>query len=238
MKVGVQALAVVFAVAVVAIMLPWTQFFNYIQEKSENRVILTEIQKHPSEQKQQDEPKLAVNEEKPLFSDEELAAEENASTETTTTPVAEVKEQKKPEATPSDNASKPTTVAAAAADANASKPQEAEASEAQEKPATKEFRGWLYRAVIQVSNIETSTEKIKNRIEELGGRKAGEVPLGWQKGTGSYFHFTIPEKNYAELQKMLEEYQGANIGIRKDKHPRVMPDGIIRFILDVKPAGA
>ncbi|MNL61807.1 hypothetical protein D3C87_1857750 [compost metagenome] len=49
-----------------------------------------------------------------------------------------------------------------------------------------------------------------------------------------YFHFTLPEAKYAELEAFLATYGKARIG--KEKHPRVMPDGIIRLILTVDEA--
>jgi hypothetical protein len=74
----------------------------------------------------------------------------------------------------------------------------------------------------------------------MGGRKAGEVPLGWKKGNSSYFHFTLPENKYEELKQFMTTY--GTLKIQKEHHERVMPDGIIRLIISVEensqPKGA
>jgi hypothetical protein len=92
-------------------------------------------------------------------------------------------------------------------------------------------QGFLYRGNIKVSNLDTTTEKFVEKIQEFGGRKAGEVPLGWKKGESTYFHFTIPEAKYEALEGILKEY--GKIEMTKEKHERIMPDGIIRLIINV-----
>lgn len=75
-----------------------------------------------------------------------------------------------------------------------------------------------------------NSPKITEKIIELGGRKAGEVDIGWKKSdTTYYYHFTLPEAKYSELIAFLSEY--AKTELTKEKHPRVMPDGIIRLII-------
>lgn len=102
-----------------------------------------------------------------------------------------------------------------------------------EPPATATFAGSLYRGVLKVTNAEAISPKITEKIVNLGGRKAGEVDLGWKKGeTAYYYHFTLPEAKYAELETYLSEYSSAKIS--KEKHPRTMPDGIIRLIIQVE----
>ena len=93
----------------------------------------------------------------------------------------------------------------------------------------------MYRGKLAVTNLEAIGPKIRDKILELGGRKAGEVELGWHKTPESaYFHFTIPEAKYEELQNFLSGYGTAVID--KEKHPRVMPDGIVRLIITVDEA--
>jgi hypothetical protein len=100
-------------------------------------------------------------------------------------------------------------------------------------PVTAAFAGSLFRGVLKVTNAEAITPKITEKIVNLGGRKAGEVDLGWKKGeTAYYYHFTLPEAKYSELETYLSEYSSAKIS--KEKHPRVMPDGIIRLIIQVE----
>lgn len=92
--------------------------------------------------------------------------------------------------------------------------------------------GFLYRGELLVTNVEMVAPKIKDKIMELGGRKAGEVEIGWKKGASTYYyHFTLPEAKYNELLSYLAQYSSAQLS--KEKHPRIMPDGIIRLIMTV-----
>lgn len=93
-------------------------------------------------------------------------------------------------------------------------------------------QGFLYRGRLKATNVEAITPKLVEFVTELGGRKAGQVDLGWSKGQGSYFHFTIPEAKYEELVKFFREY--GSLAISKERHSKVMPEGIIRLIIEVE----
>lgn len=90
-------------------------------------------------------------------------------------------------------------------------------------------KGFLYRANMELKNIESVTEEIREGLLALGGEKAGKVRMGWRKPNGSYFHFSIPEANYQEATSLLRKY--GSIRITKDRHWRVMPENKIRIIL-------
>lgn len=92
-------------------------------------------------------------------------------------------------------------------------------------------QGYLYRGAIAVANLPATTEKFVEKISSLGGRKAGEVELGWKKGQGTYFHFTIPQAKLDGLVEYLNGY--GTLKVAKEKHDRVMPDGIVRLIITV-----
>jgi hypothetical protein len=92
-------------------------------------------------------------------------------------------------------------------------------------------KGALYRGNIIVTNVLAITPKFVEKIRELGGRKAGEVELGWKKGESSYFHMTIPESKLQALQDFAKSY--GQFKISKEKHDRVMPEGIIRIIFTI-----
>jgi hypothetical protein len=103
---------------------------------------------------------------------------------------------------------------------------------------TVQLQGLLYRLMMTIDNAEKRTPDIKEKIEKLGGEKAGQVDLGWRKTNpdGSYFHFKMPESNYNELIKTLGGY--GPVRIYKSPHERIMPPGEIRIILfieDKKP---
>jgi hypothetical protein len=92
--------------------------------------------------------------------------------------------------------------------------------------------GFLYRGQMKITNLQVNGKRLTEKIRELGGRKAGEVDLGWNKGPKTiYYHFTIPESRYDELKSFLSLYGQPKIN--KEKHPRIMPEGIIRLILTI-----
>lgn len=108
---------------------------------------------------------------------------------------------------------------------------EAEQTTAQttEEPKPKNMRGTLYRIFMELEDLDKITTEISNEILALEGKKAGEVPLGWRKPKGSYYHFTLPEEKYEQLVTNLKRYGG--VRIYQDPHPRVMPEGVLRLIL-------
>jgi hypothetical protein len=98
--------------------------------------------------------------------------------------------------------------------------------------SAKSSRGFVYRAFMTLADIENVAPKITQQLKELGAEKAGEVELGWRRGSGRYYHFSMPESNE---QRLLENLRGYGpVRISKDPHPRVMPDGQVRFILWVE----
>ncbi|MBS1969252.1 MAG: zf-HC2 domain-containing protein [Bdellovibrionales bacterium] len=234
LKWGLEALVVVFVVVTVLTVAPWEKVMK-LRLSTGSDVVLTELNKSQVKQPPQEAPETT---ETPQFVDEGIKAKEAAATpapavaattataakpQPTATPAAVAK------ATPAPTPTKaPAKVAAATAASE-------DDSEEESTESGKASTGYLYRGQIAVTNLDAVGPKIKDKIIELGGRKAGEVELGWQKTQGSaYFHFTIPEAKYAELQAFLSEYGKAKIS--KDKHPRVMPDGIIRLIITVDEA--
>ncbi len=108
--------------------------------------------------------------------------------------------------------------------------------EAETEPEKKEAKakGFVYRAFMNLSNLDEIGPKITEHIIELGGEKAGEVELGWKRGSGRYYHFAVPEENEEKLLEKLRAY--GPVRISKDPHPRVMPQGQLRFILWVDAA--
>ncbi len=97
------------------------------------------------------------------------------------------------------------------------------------------FKGFVYRAFTFTSRIETVSPQIRDKILSLGGAKAGEVDLGWRKRGGRYFHFTLPQSRYEDLIAAIQAY--GPVRIQKDPHPRIMPEGQIRFILWLEDRG-
>lgn len=98
---------------------------------------------------------------------------------------------------------------------------------------TRALRGELFRLYMKVANVDEVTATIAAEIEKLGGLKAGEVPLGWRKDGGSYFHFTIPTSNHEALLNQIKLL--GPVTEQKESHWRVMPEGSQRMILNVVP---
>lgn len=126
----------------------------------------------------------------------------------------------------------PTTVAAAQDLDPVMDDTEGSGHEPEPPPGTKPVmssRGEVYKLFMDLANLDVITPEIADRIRDLGGKKAGQVPLGWRRAKGSYFHFSINEDNYEALQTMLKEY--GSLRIIREPHTRVMPLGVKRVIL-------
>ncbi len=124
---------------------------------------------------------------------------------------------------------KPTEVAAVATQTPAATPV---VTVPAAKPAPKKGNAYVYRMTMYVEDVDTVTPEIAALISGLGGEKAGEVELGWRRKGGSYFHFSVPQNNSGTLQDGLKKY--APFNIIKSSHPRIMPEGIERYILWVE----
>ncbi|MES3037722.1 MAG: hypothetical protein V4736_07435 [Bdellovibrionota bacterium] len=95
--------------------------------------------------------------------------------------------------------------------------------------ATAQTRGILFRGDLHITGSEATSEQIKAKIEELGGKRAGEVPIGWSKGPGNfYYHFTIPEDKGAEMEEFIRQF--GTFKVSQEKHPRKIPVNLRRYI--------
>jgi len=93
--------------------------------------------------------------------------------------------------------------------------------------------GGLYRGVLVVTDINEVSAKITQRLVEFGGKKAGEVELGWKKTDKlAYYHFTLPENNIDAAKEFLSNF--GSLQIQFENHPRLMPPGVKRLIIEVQ----
>ncbi len=93
--------------------------------------------------------------------------------------------------------------------------------------------GGLYRGVLLVTDINEVTPKITQKIVDIGAKKAGDVELGWRKSEKlSYYHFTLPENNIEAAKEFLSQF--GSLQIQFENHPRLMPAGVKRLIIEVK----
>ncbi|MFN8791208.1 MAG: hypothetical protein ACK5Y2_07110 [Bdellovibrionales bacterium] len=202
-----EAVSVVTFVILISLLAPWAQVKEIVMQESRKEVILAEIPKSamlaPHEA-----PQTTDKNEMGKFEDESAGAmtppTQNPTNAVSTTKTAQT-----------DSAAKTVSESAAAA-----------ASKADDSRK----KGFVYRGTLSVVNVEANASKLKDKIVELGGRKAGEVELGWRRNQGDYyFHFTIPESKFADLE---DYFKGLGvIKMSRDPHPRIMPDGIIRLII-------
>lgn len=214
LKWGLEALVVVFAIVVVLTIMPWQKIMQ-LTDIGSKEVILAEATKTETSAPVPDKPEFVDEEVKsstPVVKPSENVAAQTPAPSASPTP------QKSPSVAASATPKPTATVAAVTATETATS---ATAS-----------GGFLYRGEVEITNIDSNGPKITEKIAELGGRKAGSVELGWKKTpTSMYYHFTIPEAKYQDLLTFMSTYGTPKIS--KEKHPRVMADGIIRLIITV-----
>ncbi len=221
-KWGLEALVVVTVIVTLLTVTPWQKVLDLQVFKSSKDMVLAEVTKGPPTSAVESE--VMGREDKPQFADEdakELGTAVEPETKGPSIPKVDLKEEVKVAKTPSPSPS----------------PSQTPVAKAEEKTETASATagGFLYRGEIAITNISVNGGKITEKIVSLGGRKAGSVELGWQKTpTSMYYHFTIPEAKYDELNTFLATYGTPQIA--KEKHVRIMPDGIIRLILIVDEA--
>jgi len=236
-KWSIEALIVVLGVVLFLVVVPWDQALKMTLLPKEKEVILAEITKDPGTKSNIN---LAEIEKKevPQFQDEEKksttdVAEEKPPSKVTiaTTATNETTEATAP--TQDGTAKVGAPIEQANSNARTSTTKESSSSvAATAEDAEKKSAGFLYRGHLEITNVEMNSPKITEKIIELGGRKAGEVDIGWKKSdTTYYYHFTLPEAKYNDLIEFFSEYTETEL--KKEKHPRVMPDGIIRLIITV-----
>ncbi len=104
-------------------------------------------------------------------------------------------------------------------------------SDTKDVPPSKQ--GGLFRASIQVSDIDTLSARITEKLVALGSTKAGEVELGWKKSPNVlYYHLVLPTENVDQAKDFLNKF--GRLNIQFENHPRLMPVGFKRMILEVK----
>lgn len=101
------------------------------------------------------------------------------------------------------------------------------------KTAALKEEGGLFRGSLVVKDLKGSNEKLIAKMVAMGAKKAGEVELGWLKSNNlAYYHFIISDQNIAETKAYLAEL--GTLKIRFESHPRLIPGGNKRFIIEVK----
>lgn len=205
----------------VAIFLPWERLQIDLDLKSKGSplyVAETQTQDVNSEQKSSD-----VNEE--VLENQELEPEEAKVVTQEPTPVEE------PQDTPIKSEQK-KPVEETVAENNNEEEVEAEASKSRSAVVKSNLKGSLTRMYMTVKDFKEFSLVVEDFIRSVGGSKAGQVELGWEKNQNTrYFHFTIPEKDYPNLMQLLRAK--ADTRVMRTPHSRVMPEGKMRLILEI-----
>jgi hypothetical protein len=124
-------------------------------------------------------------------------------------------------------------VASVSADVSAPPAANAAAAVAEIKPELEKAEGGLYRGTLSVSDLQNTNKNVLQKIKNLGAKKAGEVELGWMKTSKiAYYHYIIPEKNVEAAAQYFKEV--GSLEVKFESHPRVIPAGSKRFIIEIK----
>ena len=218
-RMGLEACLVAFGITAFAVIIPWNNLINI--KWGSPQVVLSEIDKQLAK-KPQAETEVGAKEQ--ISFPDEGSGRETAKTTATTLKVVDnsTPPEKPKEEIPVKQTSPPEK----------SKEIAAKAATAVAPAKEAKVAGFLYRGAIKMTNPKAVAPKIVEKISALGARKAGNVELGWSKGTGAYYHFTMPESKYEEMLEIFKAY--GQLKIQKEKHERLMPDGIIRLIIEAE----
>lgn len=214
---------------VVVLALILIQPLHYLKNlnKNDHTVVLQEVEKinKPALQDPETKPLVAVNE-----NPESLNSVSATASTTTTIPTTAV----------AATVSATSATIVAANNANTKQPEIKTAvpvaavvntSVATTAPAR--AQGGLFRGTLHVAKLSDINAKLKDKMNALGANKAGEVELGWLKSPKmAYYHYTIPEKNMSEAEVFFK--QVGTLQLKFETHPRKLPEGTRRFIIEVK----
>ncbi len=212
---AVLAGVVIFMIAVVV---PWHKLISLTWNQS-TQIVLSEYNKNAetmTAEKDISPPSTQIeakNTEAPAQKDSanQVAGEGKALPETTQV-VAAIAEPKAEQATEPKNETEklvtPTTI---------SRP--------------KALQGYLFRGTATIPSIVSINPQLVAKLTEMGAQKAGQVDIGRLKGTTSYYHFSIAERELEEVRKLFFQY--GSLDLKKEKHDRVMPEGTVRIIIEV-----
>lgn len=93
--------------------------------------------------------------------------------------------------------------------------------------------GGLYRGTIIVKNLKSTNQDLISKLTALGAKKAGEVELGWLKSNNTaYYHFTMSDSKINEARVFFQKT--GKLDMKFESHPRLIPAGNKRFIIEVK----
>ncbi len=215
-KMGLEVMVVAVGVISLTLVIPWHKLMD-VSWSGKKDIVLSEVQK----------TKMTAQDVEVSGSPEETTVVFPDEADKSTKKPSAAKEQ-----TPPQKPAPSVPVVAAVTPAPVPDKPKATAKAVKEEASGEKHQGYLFRGLIRATNVSAVTPKFVEKITELGGRKAGEVELGWKKGNSSYFHFTIPESKQQALVDFAKDYGGLTLS--KEKHDRVLPEGIVRVIFSIE----
>jgi hypothetical protein len=188
--------------------------FNYLSGKKRT-VVIQEIEKKPDVVVAVTKPTEPVPESVPPANVPVVKESDDA-----TLPVAVATNETKPVVAPPETKPEPA------------KPVEVVKTEPAVTSPVAKAEGGLYRGTLVVKDLAAVNAEISQKVSALGAKKAGEVELGWMKTPHmAYYHYIIPEGSIEEAAHFFKQL-GA-LSIKFEKHPREVPAGSKRFIIEV-----
>ncbi len=95
-----------------------------------------------------------------------------------------------------------------------------------------ELKGVVFRIFLAIPQLDQKTHEVVSKIQNLGGKKVGDTPLGWRRKKDYYFHFSLPKSNELAFKEYLKSL--GSVRIIKDSHQRIMAKGVLQFILVIE----
>ncbi len=99
-------------------------------------------------------------------------------------------------------------------------------------PKTPRLKGMVTKIFMGLPNIDQNTKEIVAWLNERGGSKAGDVPLGWRRPKGSYFNIRINKEYLDPLVDFLKTK--SKVTVDTVPHRIVMGEGEVRVILWIR----
>lgn len=224
---GLEALVVSAGVVSISLVIPWQRVMDF-RWQSSGPVLLAEVSRGPgfgspdAKDTSDEAPGEVVVASSNQLSDSATAGTQPEKNESAVNRPSAASLPK-----PKDSGARVNAAPASSRFATSSK----STSSLQAKPGAVE--GVLFRGNLSAGNLDEATGSLVQFISERGGAKAGDVPLGWRRGAGSYFHFTLAEEH---LQEFSSKASGlGTFRMQRERHERVMPQGTVRVIVTVEP---
>lgn len=118
-----------------------------------------------------------------------------------------------------------------------SRPVDSETSNSLKQDDTSSVGSVLWRVFVETRETE-NVSKLLNQLKEFQAVKGGQADLGWQKKTDLYyFHFIVNSVYEPEILEFLKSL-GEVKSLSKEKSPRKLEKGLIRFIIEIKVLSA